>query len=255
MSPEIINSNSCGVYSDLWSVGCILYNLIYGYPPFNDKTDYLIFQNIINLNFRFPLHKSIYPDAKDLIKNFLILDPMQRLAANGKFDHLKNHKFFYSFIPLTIEDDLENMFNLLRNRRFSIDLKDINKNVHKVKSPSKFLMKKKFPFNNEDRNLKIINTEEKETPMTTNVIMKHEDFIDFDEMDNFEELQDFEINENKKEIFIPIEKIESSPAKKYSEKEFSLKYDLINEFELDNYQDKKFVNLFYSIFLNSYFKE
>ena len=80
MAPEIVNNNhECGVYSDLWSLGCIIYDMLYNKPPFQDKTDYLVFENIINLNYSFPKTKLYYPEIKDLITNLLKIDPKRSI--------------------------------------------------------------------------------------------------------------------------------------------------------------------------------
>ena len=47
---KIINSKKIGYYTDMWSAICILFLCFTDNTPFNDKTEYLIFQNISNIN-------------------------------------------------------------------------------------------------------------------------------------------------------------------------------------------------------------
>lgn len=50
MAPEIILGGSVMSYSlDWWSLGCILFEFLVGIPPFNDETQELVFDNIVNL--------------------------------------------------------------------------------------------------------------------------------------------------------------------------------------------------------------
>jgi serine/threonine protein kinase len=100
MAPEIITNKEIGTYTDLWSFGCIIYQMFMGHSPFHDKTEYLIFQNILNLKYKIDPNK-IPEDAQDLIRSLLKIDPVERLGSGLNSDNtlekLKSHKFFTNF--------------------------------------------------------------------------------------------------------------------------------------------------------------
>lgn len=99
LAPETISGEEQGEYSDWWSLGCILFEFIYGYPPFHDETPDKVFQNILRGDISWPPlseeedMKICPPLAKDLIKKLLILDPQERLGFNGA-EEIKEHPFF-----------------------------------------------------------------------------------------------------------------------------------------------------------------
>ncbi|KAH7908109.1 kinase-like domain-containing protein, partial [Hygrophoropsis aurantiaca] len=94
--PELLNRDwkSTSKSSDLWAVGCILYFIITGVPPFMAANDYLSFRRIEALDYTFP--NDFYPDAKDLVQRLLVLDPSHRLGVDPKSSpsELRAHKFF-----------------------------------------------------------------------------------------------------------------------------------------------------------------
>lgn len=99
LAPETIAGEEQGEWSDWWSLGCILFEFLYGYPPFHDDTPDKVFQNILNGDINWPPLsedediKICPPSAKDLIRKLLTLDPQDRLGYNGA-DEIKNHAYF-----------------------------------------------------------------------------------------------------------------------------------------------------------------
>uniref|UniRef100_A0AAR2KVJ9 3-phosphoinositide-dependent protein kinase 1 n=1 Tax=Pygocentrus nattereri TaxID=42514 RepID=A0AAR2KVJ9_PYGNA len=96
VSPELLTEKSACKSSDLWALGCIIYQLVAGLPPFRAGNEYLIFQKIIKLEYEFP--EKFFPKAKNLVEQLLLLDPCKRLGCEemGRYEPLKSHPFFES---------------------------------------------------------------------------------------------------------------------------------------------------------------
>ncbi|XP_029616826.1 3-phosphoinositide-dependent protein kinase 1 isoform X2 [Salmo trutta] len=94
VSPELLTQKSACKSSDLWGLGCIIYQLVAGLPPFRAGNDYLKFQKIIKLEYEFP--DKFFPNAKDLVEQLLCLDPSNRLGCEemGGYNPLRAHFFF-----------------------------------------------------------------------------------------------------------------------------------------------------------------
>lgn len=94
VSPELLTDKRANKSSDLWALGCIIYQLLSGLPPFRASNEYQIFKKIIALDYDFP---SGFPEVpKDLVQKLLVLDPTKRLGCDecGGFPSLKSHKFY-----------------------------------------------------------------------------------------------------------------------------------------------------------------
>ena len=78
VSPEIFTSRGSSRASDLWAIGCIIYQLISGIPPFQSKSEYMIFKKIEKLDYSF--HEGFDENAKDLVKRLLVIEPKERLG-------------------------------------------------------------------------------------------------------------------------------------------------------------------------------
>ncbi|CAH1795012.1 unnamed protein product [Owenia fusiformis] len=94
VSPEVLTSKKAYYSSDLWALGCIIYQLLSGLPPFRGGHEYQIFQKITKLEYEFP--EGFSPTARDLVEKLLVLEPEGRLGCEemGGFDKLKKHPFF-----------------------------------------------------------------------------------------------------------------------------------------------------------------
>jgi len=192
MSPEVINNNfKCGIYSDLWSIGCVIFTMVYGFAPFVDKTEYLIFQNILNLNYRFPTIKIVCPNIKNLIKSLLKLNPFERILNNLNLEELKKFCFFNNFNPNTIDADLKNAFFIIGGRRYSIDGKNLNIIDIKISPIKEFHTNYKINkalFSNE-KNLRLSNFNDNKN---SNFNKKIEDFK-IQKNDNLNNLKKFDL--------------------------------------------------------------
>ncbi|XP_073999117.1 phosphoinositide-dependent kinase 1 isoform X2 [Rhodnius prolixus] len=94
VSPELLTDKTAHFASDLWALGCIIYQMISGLPPFRARTEYAIFQKIIKLEYEFP--EGFDSDAQDLVQKLLVVNASERLGAqdtNG-YPSVKNHPMF-----------------------------------------------------------------------------------------------------------------------------------------------------------------
>lgn len=105
VAPETINQQRPTNATDWWSLGCIIFELMYGYPPFNDETPQLVFDNILACRINWPTlepEQDISPAAKDLILRLLTVDPDRRLST---VEQIKAHPFFAAI-------DWANLYNM-----------------------------------------------------------------------------------------------------------------------------------------------
>ncbi|XP_064307423.1 serine/threonine-protein kinase 36 isoform X2 [Phalacrocorax carbo] len=99
MSPELVEERPYDHTADLWSVGCILYELFVGTPPFYTSS---IFQ-LVNLIVKDPIKwpEAISPVFKSFLQGLLMKDPRQRLS----WPELLSHPFIAG--QVTVIDDTE----------------------------------------------------------------------------------------------------------------------------------------------------
>ena len=101
LAPETISGGLQDQSSDWWSVGCIMFEFLYGYPPFHASEAEQVFDNILARRIEWPDDdEMVSPEAKDLINRLLCVDPQQRLGKNleEKFasggEEIRNHPWF-----------------------------------------------------------------------------------------------------------------------------------------------------------------
>lgn len=98
VSPEVLKGKRSSFASDLFSFGCIIFELCSGRPPFGSsgENEYTIFQQIQKSEYKFP--ENFNAQAKDLVSKLLRTDPDQRIGSQDTKDELyqsiRNHEFF-----------------------------------------------------------------------------------------------------------------------------------------------------------------
>ncbi|KAI9891919.1 MAG: G2-specific serine/threonine protein kinase [Vezdaea aestivalis] len=86
MSPEICAAERYTHKSDMWALGCILYELCAKEVPFNARTHLQLIQRIKEGSYR-QLPSSFSPDLRDLIKSLLRVNPFQRPDTAQLLNH------------------------------------------------------------------------------------------------------------------------------------------------------------------------
>jgi len=94
VSPEILTSSGSGPASDLWALGCIIYQMVTGFPPFQSQSEYQIFQKIQGLEYSF--YEGFDTKARDLVTKLLVIEPKERIGAEDDdgYPSIKRHPFF-----------------------------------------------------------------------------------------------------------------------------------------------------------------
>jgi serine/threonine protein kinase len=69
VAPEMLEFNSSSYYTDLWALGCILYEMLVGTSPFYAPSKDAVFSNVLECIFKFP--PDIDKNARDLIEKLL----------------------------------------------------------------------------------------------------------------------------------------------------------------------------------------
>ncbi|NWV20603.1 STK36 kinase, partial [Origma solitaria] len=99
MSPELVEERPYDHTADLWSVGCILYELFVGTPPFYTNSIFQLVSLIIKDPVKWPMTMS--PVFKSFLQGLLMKDPHQRLS----WPELLSHPFIAGRV--TVIDDTE----------------------------------------------------------------------------------------------------------------------------------------------------
>jgi len=93
IAPEIILMKPHSYTVDYWSLGILMYEFLYGMPPFNGHNYEEIFAKILKGNVVFPDNDCVSNECKELIKSLLTHDPEQRIGNNSIYEII-NHQWF-----------------------------------------------------------------------------------------------------------------------------------------------------------------
>ena len=119
LSPEIILDHGCNRPTDWWSLGILIYEMIFGIPCFYSQNIKKMYKNILTKRPKFPNYAPISEECKDFLKKLLKKNPANRLGTTADSLEIMNHPFFLDF-------DWSNL--LVQNLKMPYDplSKDIN---------------------------------------------------------------------------------------------------------------------------------
>lgn len=87
LPPEMVEGRDHDEKVDIWSLGILLYEFLYGFPPFEAEGHSATYRRISRVDLRFPVKPVISPEAKDLVRKLLIKDPSQRISLTEIPNH------------------------------------------------------------------------------------------------------------------------------------------------------------------------
>lgn len=83
-APEIVRDEKYSKEVDMWALGCVLYTLLCGFPPFYDERIDLLTEKVARGEYTFlkPWWDEISPEAKHCVSKLLTVDPSKRYTID-----------------------------------------------------------------------------------------------------------------------------------------------------------------------------
>ncbi|KAH0453155.1 hypothetical protein IEQ34_017479 [Dendrobium chrysotoxum] len=94
LAPEIVSGEGHGSSVDWWTLGVLIFELLYGATPFKGSDNELTLANIVARALEFPKETIVSAPARDLIAGLLVKDPANRLGSTLGATAIKRHPFF-----------------------------------------------------------------------------------------------------------------------------------------------------------------
>ncbi|BGO94616.1 hypothetical protein NBRC10512_004956 [Rhodotorula toruloides] len=88
-APEIVKDERYSKSVDMWALGCVLYTLLCGFPPFYDESIHVLTEKVAKGYYTFlsPWWDDISASSKDLITHLLDTDPEKRYTIDEFLAH------------------------------------------------------------------------------------------------------------------------------------------------------------------------
>ncbi|KAJ0431948.1 putative protein kinase Aur family [Helianthus annuus] len=87
LPPEMVESAEHDASVDIWSLGILCYEFLYGIPPFEAKEHSDTYRRILLVDLKFPPKPVVSSAAKDLISQMLVRETSKRLPLHKLLEH------------------------------------------------------------------------------------------------------------------------------------------------------------------------
>ena len=144
-APEIWNDQPYNYKCDIWSLGCIVYELATLSLPFTGDNLDVLYNNIMSRKIK-PIPEFYSQNLKDIINNMLIFDPLKRPSTNKLLNdpNIKQTKNELKYIYMNIKMKKINP-NEIKNK---LNIKEINLRKNKIRVNSKSAANINSSYNN-----------------------------------------------------------------------------------------------------------
>eukprot|EP01026_Neomeris_dumetosa_P022465 TRINITY_DN1935_c0_g1_i1.p1 TRINITY_DN1935_c0_g1~~TRINITY_DN1935_c0_g1_i1.p1 ORF type:complete len:366 (+),score=35.62 TRINITY_DN1935_c0_g1_i1:80-1099(+) len=111
LAPEMVNKQDYDKAIDIWMLGVMFYEFLYGKPPFEKENQQDTHTAIKGCHLSFPSTPLVSDSAKDLISKILMRDPLMRLSLEQVLDH----QFIRQKVPKAKLQELRELAGLKSN--------------------------------------------------------------------------------------------------------------------------------------------
>jgi hypothetical protein len=87
MSPENLRERPYRFSPDIWCVGVLAYDMMFGDTPFKAKKNGIMKKKILQCKYSFPQETKSSDELKDFIRRILVKDPHKRLTLSQMLEH------------------------------------------------------------------------------------------------------------------------------------------------------------------------
>ena len=157
--PEMIKGYKYNGFAvDIWTTGIILYGMLCGYLPFEEKDTKALFKKIIKCKVIYP--KYVSNNAQSLLRRILVPNPDKRITISEIKKHpfyLEGKDIFYKRYP-DLVDKLENGNSNKLNKNYSFNT-SLNSNINPQNEINDISIKN-FSTSEKKRNIISVNNED-----------------------------------------------------------------------------------------------
>ena len=133
-APEIWNDQPYNYKCDIWSVGCIIYELATLTLPFAGDNIDLLYNNIMSRKIK-PIPQLYSKNLKDIINSMLIFDPLKRPSTDNLLNDLNIKQTKNELKYIYVNNKMKKInLNEIKNK---LNIKEINLRENKIKLNSR----------------------------------------------------------------------------------------------------------------------
>ena len=149
VSPEMCRNRPYNEKSDIWALGCILYELLTFNHPFTANTQPALFIKILNSKFN-PFPPGVPEDLKDMVEFILQKNDKERPSMK---DIITSNSFQYNALRIGLDRDLKEVLkvDILPILKMKKNIKSKEENINNCKT---FIKQKGEDKNNKSNNFK-----------------------------------------------------------------------------------------------------
>ncbi|CAD8144929.1 unnamed protein product [Paramecium octaurelia] len=130
MSPQALKHQDYSEKGDVWAVGIVYFEMLFGRTPFNAQSEAALLSNILNKSLIIPQTPSVSELSKDFIKKCLQIDDHERFNVKAMYEHqIIQSKNFYCYLQDDCFSQLKKVNTLINNSQVKKSKRSLTQNL------------------------------------------------------------------------------------------------------------------------------